>query len=40
MALLSCSNLKLSFGDRLILETPPLTINAQAPTGYLIWERV
>jgi hypothetical protein len=27
-------------GDRLILETPPLAINAQAPTGYLIWERV
>ncbi|HEU4430072.1 MAG TPA: lipocalin-like domain-containing protein [Myxococcota bacterium] len=27
-------------GTRLILETPPLTINAQAPTAYLIWERV
>ena len=27
-------------GDRLILETPPLTIAAQAPTAYLIWERV
>ena len=27
-------------GDRLILETPPLAINAQAPTGYLVWERV
>jgi hypothetical protein len=27
-------------GTRLILETPPLAINAQAPTGYLIWERV
>ncbi len=27
-------------GARLILETPPLTINAQAPTAYLIWERV
>ena len=27
-------------GGRLILETPPLTINAQAPTAYLIWERV
>jgi len=27
-------------GDRLILETPPLTINAQAPTAYLIWQRV
>jgi hypothetical protein len=27
-------------GDRLILETPPLTIASQAPTAYLIWERV
>ena len=27
-------------GDRLILETPPLTISSQAPTAYLIWERV
>lgn len=27
-------------GDRLILETPPLAIASQAPTAYLIWERV
>ncbi len=26
-------------GTRLSLETPPLTINAQAPTAVLIWER-
>jgi hypothetical protein len=27
-------------GRRLILETPPLAIASQAPTAYLIWERV